>query len=433
MIDILGCGGFWYFCGCETFSLPAVGVRATHCQYSCFMNRPAQFASLALPPVRLWRRALGPLCAIALSLMCCSAAFAQADDDARTRESNNQAGTRPATATRPLARPLERLRRIRFSQTADEDPASEDLRFESIGTPRPFSSHRMSQDSPFMPGPPWLNEPLWIPEPDCVDCEFAGATDSEWKWRLLPRDLIFKSYLAGTKESRISSVWFHDDGLGRQWDSTLGARVGILRFGTGDDFPFYTQGWQLDVEGAATPRLDLVDGRRDLVSSDFRIGVPVTYGRGRYQAKFAYYHLSSHLGDEFLLRTGATRINFVRDVLVWGHSYYVNDWLRTYGEVGYALHTDGGSEPWEFQLGFDLAPPCPTGIHGAPFLAVNAHLREAVDFGGAFVLQTGWAWRQRRGGPLARIGLHYYNGKSSQWEFFNQFEEQLGFGMWYDF
>jgi hypothetical protein len=31
------------------------------------------------------------------------------------------------------------------------------------------------------------------------------------------------------------------------------------------------------------------------------------------------------------------------------------------------------------------------------------------------------------------VGLHYYNGMSSQFTFYNQFEEQMGVGMWYDF
>ena len=38
--------------------------------------------------------------------------------------------------------------------------------------------------------------------------------------------------------------------------------------------------------------------------------------------------------------------------------------------------------------------PCsPHGAQGAPFLAVNAHLREEVNFGGGLTVQTGWAWR----------------------------------------
>ena len=82
----------------------------------------------------------------------------------------------------------------------------------------------------------------------------------------------------------------------------------------------------------------------EIVATDFRIGVPLTYGVGRYQTKLAYYHLSSHLGDEFMLRNpGTPRINYSREVIVWGHSWYGTDSLRLYGEVGWAFHVDGGS------------------------------------------------------------------------------------------
>ena len=36
-------------------------------------------------------------------------------------------------------------------------------------------------------------------------------------------------------------------------------------------------------------------------------------------------------------------------------------------------------------------------------------------------------------GQTLRYGFQYYNGKSSQSEFFNQSEQQVGGGLWYDF
>ena len=36
---------------------------------------------------------------------------------------------------------------------------------------------------------------------DCPDCKFCDECD--WTWQLLPVGLLYKSYLAGTKESRI--------------------------------------------------------------------------------------------------------------------------------------------------------------------------------------------------------------------------------------
>ena len=62
---------------------------------------------------------------------------------------------------------------------------------------------------------------------------------------------MYKSYLAGNREPRFGAQFVNERSGGGVWDSTLGARVGLLRFGTDNDF--WPQGWQLDVEGAAFP------------------------------------------------------------------------------------------------------------------------------------------------------------------------------------
>jgi hypothetical protein len=255
------------------------------------------------------------------------------------------------------------------------------------------------------------------------------TTDEPWTLQVLPEGLIYRSYLAGAKEPRFASQWVYERDAGWIWDIALGGRVGLLRYGTDD--PLWPEGWQLDIEGAGLPRLDL-EHERDLVSADFRAGIPLTYGRGPFRTKFGYYHLSSHLGDEYMVRTGATRINYSRDALLWGNSYYLTQDLRLYADTAWAFYADGGSEPWEFQFGFDFSPLRPSGMRGDPFIAINTHLREEVDFGGNLVVQTGWQWRGDSG-HLFRVGMHYFAGKSEQFEFFNQYEEKLGVGMWYDY
>jgi hypothetical protein len=223
---------------------------------------------------------------------------------------------------------------------------------------------------------------------------------------------------------------FHEPEWGWLWDGSVGGRVGLIRYGTSD--LIWPEGWQLDAEAGAFPRLS-ADQDGDLISVDYRYGFALTHRRGRLESKFAFYHLSSHLGDEFqLTHPWVPRINFSRFGFVYGAAFYPLDNVRTYGEVGYAFHTDGGSEPWEFEFGIDYSPLNPSGPWGAPFLAVNGHLRQEVDFGGNFVLQAGWQWRGAAG-QLARIGLHYLNGQSDQYEFFREHEQQIGIGFWYDF
>jgi hypothetical protein len=250
----------------------------------------------------------------------------------------------------------------------------------------------------------------------------------EW----LPDGLIYRSYLAGVKEPRIAGTFQQQKHQGLFLDATLGGRVGLIRFDPGGSRDRWAA--QLDVEGAAFPRVDL-DREWDLDSSDFRIGFAWTEGDEILQTKFAFYHLSSHLGDELILfdpTTATERINYSRDTLVAGVSYFLRPFWRWYAEIGWAPATDGGSEPWEVQFGTELSPLTPVDQHGSPFLAVGAHLREEVDFGGQFVLQTGWQLTGETGRRF-RVGLHYLNGMSSELQFFRQSEQQIGLGLWYDY
>lgn len=67
-------------------------------------------------------------------------------------------------------------------------------------------------------------------------------------------------------------------------------------------------------------------------------------------------------------------------------------------------------------------------------MAANLHLREELDFGGNVSLQAGWAWKaEEASAGTLRTGLHYYNGGSPQYSFYQESEQQLGWGIWYDF
>jgi hypothetical protein len=210
----------------------------------------------------------------------------------------------------------------------------------------------------------------------------------------------------------------------------LGGRVALWRYGTCGPRP---DGFELDVEGAANPRLDPDGESTPLIATDYRFGIPLTYGNGAWQTKIGYYHVSSHLGDEFmLLNPGVPRLNYVRDSLIAGISYYWTDCVRLYGEFGYAAVT-GGAEPIELQFGAEYAPCGSTGVSGAPFAAINANLREEVDFSGNLCVQAGWAWRNGANGHLLRFGLQYFVGKDDQYEFFDDNVEKIGGGLWYDF
>ncbi len=293
--------------------------------------------------------------------------------------------------------------------------------------PDDTSSSTMDEESVPIDDQPRVEE---LPVDSFLLDEYSG---NAWVWQWLPDGLIYHSYMAGVHVPRMALVTFYEAGDARPlWDATLGGRVGMLRYG--NEGCVNPAGYQLDFYGAAIARLD-VENRQDLDSTDYVFGLPLTWGDEQLQFEFAYDHLSSHLGDEFAIShpgSLADRVNYVRDSFEFGTSYYVIPAWRIYGELGWAFHRSGGAEPLALQFGTELSRPGPTGDRGSPFIALNARLREEHDFGGDLAVQAGWL---RRGvlGQTFRFGFHYYNGKSSQSQFFQTSEEQIGLGLWYDF
>lgn len=263
--------------------------------------------------------------------------------------------------------------------------------------------------------------------------DFSQPNDSTpWRAQVLPTGLIYPSYLAGRKEPRLGCEITNEAKYGWLWDITLGGRAPLFRYGTVN--PIQPEGLQIDLEGAALLRLDF-ERNRELAATDYRAGLPITYGTRHWQYKIAYYHVSSHLGDNYILADFKTpRIQYVRDSIVLGVAWRPWRALRAYGEVGWAFHTGETTDPFEFQFGLEYTQPYRPAKNwtGSPFAAVDVHLFQELDFSGYINFQAGWQWR----GPvnnLFRLGLEVYSGCDDQFQFHTSYQRKIGFGIWYDF
>ncbi|WP_236621243.1 DUF1207 domain-containing protein [Rhodopirellula sallentina] len=253
----------------------------------------------------------------------------------------------------------------------------------------------------------------------------------ERDWHVLPDGLMYHSYLAGPQEPRMSAILFGDDDGGYFWDATLGGRVGFLRYGTpGADDP---QGFQWDFEGAVITRLDLLNSE-DVESMDFRFGTLLTWADGPWATKFGYFHLSSHVGDEYLIRNPTfERINYVAESLIYGVSYTPSDATRVYGEVVAAVKKSGGAKRMQFQTGAEWTPPVKHERAVAPFAAANFVFHESTDYHASTTLQAGWSYQGSKSDRRLRLGMQYGNGPTSQFSFYERYDNYLGFGIWFDY
>ena len=260
-----------------------------------------------------------------------------------------------------------------------------------------------------------------------VERSLAGD-EGCWSWQILPNGLMYKSYLAGDREPRFGTQFVHERNQGWLWDSTLGGRVGLFRYGTDNDF--WPQGWQLDIEGAAFPRLEL-----DKTGTWFRsisARRPLTTRQGPWEMKFGYYHLLLSYRRRVSARQSRLSPDQLRarDADLGWRCISIPS-LRLYWETGWAFQVEGAPS----RGSSSSAPISARTSRPAPRRAVLRHQRPPAP-GEQFQRQHDRADRlavRGRTGHLFRMGMQYFNGMSDQAQFYNTFEEQIGVGLWYDF
>lgn len=256
-------------------------------------------------------------------------------------------------------------------------------------------------------------------------------SDDAYGWHLLPDGLLWHSYLAGPHEPRMSSVIFNTNDDGVFWDATLGGRVGLWRYGTAD--PIQPQGWQWDLEGAVITRLDLLHAE-DVESMDYRFGTEITAAEGPWAMKFGYFHISSHVGDEYLIRNPLfTRMNYVTESWIIGGSYKPILPIRLYGEFVNSFRASGGAKRYQFQTGAEYTPLATRPNRGAPFAAINLNFRQTVAWDVSTTLQIGWSFLSSQSSRRIRFAMQYGDGPTSQYSFFQRRESYLGGGIWFDY
>lgn len=205
-------------------------------------------------------------------------------------------------------------------------------------------------------------------------------------------------------------------------ETAIGGEFGLLRIGPEEA---RREGVQVDGFAAVFTRFN---GDRLLVTSDFRVGVPVTFAKGPWSTKIAYEHTSTHLGDEFIETTGRRQVSHVRDEIVFGLARSFCYDLRLYGQFGYSFITSDvvGDNRDRYDWGIEWARRMPATWKGAPFAAFDMDIRSDQDYQPNTTVQIGWRWNRLPVGRAARIAFEYYNGKSPYGQFFRDEESWIG-------
>lgn len=244
-----------------------------------------------------------------------------------------------------------------------------------------------------------------------------------------PGRSLFTPLLADPRWPRFSlsyQYYIDDDELDHVAAPDFGELFPLLHYN-----PNWGGSWEVGIQAGVFAIFDLASESFDLINADYRVGIPITYARGSWAAMFRFYHQSSHLGDEFLLRNRDDRINVSYEGVHLLGSYDLPYGFRVYGGGGYLVRTDPGSlGRGSVQMGVEYAGDDLGWEFAIPVIGVDLQLEEESNWRPNVSPRTGLQFGEPFGlGRNLQVLLEYFDGRSPNGQFYDRTIRYIGLGV----
>ncbi len=256
--------------------------------------------------------------------------------------------------------------------------------------------------------------------------------DREWKY--LPEGDLFQPLTADPRWPHFSATYQNYVG-NKNFEN-----IGAVSFG--ETIPlarkYFGGGKQLQIglDAAVFAIFDLDADSQDLVNADYWISFPSISYRNRwgdFSALLRFYHQSSHLGDEFILRSAANRVNLSYEAVNLLLSKNIGEMLRIYGGAEYILHKDPSDlEEWTVQYGAEFLGPAwnwnPLSVRF--IAAVDVKNQEEGDWDPNISVRSGFQLEKTEfPNQNVKILGEYFKGRSPNGQFYDRTIEFWGVGI----
>ncbi len=258
-----------------------------------------------------------------------------------------------------------------------------------------------------------------------TDCEYAREHNLWGIW--FPESPpLFRPFIADPRQVTYSVGW--------RWnDRVLGDNLIPVSFG--DIFPIFR--WcdiwaprgdlEIGIEGAVWAIFDPLHESSPLIDADYYVGFPLSYAFGNWAFRFRGYHISTHIGDEFLLdHPHFNRRNPSIEVF----DFYVSDQftkdIRLYGGVGWLACQDNSFRVgrFYFEAGVELRffewgyrDYCDR-LYGVPFFAMDFYYQTHFKHHINSTFTLGYEWGKVSGlRRRLRVFLEYHDGYEIEGQF----------------
>lgn len=237
----------------------------------------------------------------------------------------------------------------------------------------------------------------------------------------------------------------------RSGDRVIGKKT--IAVSLGDDFPVYR--W-LDVYGGdlqigieagiwsvfnMDPDPNTANGWGELVNTDFYAGIPISYARGPWSFRLRGYHISSHLGDEYMVDHPETvRVNPSIEAVDLFTSYQATEAIRFYWGPGCVVHSDPTFKWQPFYIAYGTearffgAKFHRQRLYGTCFIALFLKNSQEHDYNFDGTYRAGYEFSKLQGiGRKFRLYVGYHHGYSEEGQFSKEKTRYFEFSMNYGF
>ena len=252
---------------------------------------------------------------------------------------------------------------------------------------------------------------------------------------MAPRtDEVFAPLLADPRELQFALrlAFLHNNATAAE--VAVGHYYGIYRWA----LPKHNGAVQLNIGGGIFPLFNFSQNR-DLQVIDFYANLPLDVRIGKWSGRFMLYHVSSHLGDDYIRANNLTSSeippqnswNSLRSIL----SYDIKPALRVYGGYTYNIlaYPADVQKTQAFQSGFEITSHVINNPHAQAYWANDIQWWERTTYKAQFNSQVGVKIGRK---PTYGRGISYFFEFTAGPEYYGQFfereETRIGIGAKFD-
>lgn len=268
-------------------------------------------------------------------------------------------------------------------------------------------------------------------EPPCCD------TCVIW----LPQNtVLFQPLIADPRQPmNAASLRFNDDVIGKHVGAaSFGGDYVFVRF---KDLFCWHGDMDVGIQAGIFSVFDLDHMESAMVNTDFFASLLVTYAYDQWSYRFRLWHMSSHIGDEFLItHPDFERCNLSDEGVDFFASYQFGYPVRLYAGIGYIIDRDKEfpEDPLYFEWGSEIRVfggrdrySC---LYVQPFLAMHFRTWEEHDYDIDQTYALGVEWSKLQGvGRKFRLFMEYHSGYSKEGQFCRERADYFAIKMNYGF